>query len=308
MSESHGGMTRRSSWVALTVGVVGGILLLGTATSAAVAGVNASGTSLALAGGADVQHMQNPKKQLLTQDAKGISEIDVDAFAARLSIGCNTALATESGEGESSTGGDADAEFTLVVANGSREWKMERHGDTLKVEPVKRWFEGFRLFGFGRQSMQDLALVLPTSVCSGGNPIDADLHLDVGKLQVDGVFGELELKVNAGDARLDGSASALDVDLNAGEATLNLSDVRVADLSVSAGDLWANFDGTAPKQIEVDVSAGSADLRLPDEVYSVQSKVEIGDFENLLRTDNSSNEHQIEVNLSVGDLRLGVLK
>lgn len=331
MSELGGGAPRRSNWVALTVGIVGGMLLIGTASSAAVAGVAASasvgssasgvsgGVSGGLVGGADIQGADGRTKQLLTFDAKGITGIDVEASAARFSISCNTALAIgdssgESGGGESSEGKNSAGEsgagdsFALYVGTGSREWRMVQRGDTLTVEPVKRWFEGFWFFGIGRQGMQDVALSLPASVCAGENPIDAALQLDSGKLQVDGVFGELDLKVNAGGARVDGSASALDVDLNAGELTLNLSDVHVADLSVSAGDLWGNFDGDAPKQMTVDVSAGSADLRLPDEIYSVRSKVEIGDFENLLRTDNGSKARQIDVDLSVGDVKLSALK
>ena len=39
MSETHSAAPKRSNWVAITTGVIGGVLLLGAASTAAVAGV-----------------------------------------------------------------------------------------------------------------------------------------------------------------------------------------------------------------------------------------------------------------------------
>ena len=52
------------------------------------------------------------------------------------------------------------------------------------------------------------------------------------------------------------------------------------------------------------MSAGTADIWLPDEVYSVTSDVAAGDFQNALRTDNSVMTHVIEVEVAAGGLSL----
>ena len=88
----------------------------------------------------------------LTEGADGIVQIDVEASAAKFRIDCETAPAPS---GDSAGSGGEDS-FTLVTSGSSREWRMVRSGDTLHVEPVKRWFNGFSLFGSGDHRMQDL--------------------------------------------------------------------------------------------------------------------------------------------------------
>lgn len=279
MSETNTTSPRRSSWVAITTGVLGGVLLLGAASSAAVAGVFTANYDSAA------------KPQLLTETAEGISEIDVDASAARFVLTCD------------GDGGDSD-EFTLSTSNGSREWSMKRHGNSLRVEPVDRWFGGFSMIGPRNNRLQDVSLSLPRSACDGARPLDADLELGAGSLQVDGAFGALDLSVGAGKVWIDGSATALDADVSAGEAVFTLADVRTAEISVSAGQLRGEFTGAAPKRVDIEVSAGSADLWLPDEVYAVTSEVAAGEFENSLRTDQSMAKREIDVEVSAGGLRL----
>lgn len=289
MTETGRGSTRGSGWVAAAVGALGGVLLLGTVATAAVAGVVAA------------NYDSEEKSQRLTESADGISRIDVDVSAARFTVGCNTALALDA-DGRAIEGDDQS--FFLATSGGSREWRMVRHGDTLKVEPVNRWFGGLVPFGLGEQRAQDVSLLLPESACDGSNPLDADLDLGAGNLQVDGTFGLLDLSIGAGNARVEGTALNLELDVSAGEAVLDMLDVRTADLSVSAGKLRGEFAGAAPKQIDIEVSAGGSELTLPDEVYAVRSDVSAGDFENSLRTDKSVTDHEIDVELSAGSLSL----
>lgn len=286
MTENNSGLPKKQNWVAITAGVLGGVLLLGTVSTAAMAGVFAATDD------------GKEKSQRLFEDAAGVTRIEVDASAAKFVISCDSAGAL--GDDESSTGQDT---FALLTSGGSREWRMVRHGDTLRVEPVDRGF-GLSLFGLDQYRMQNVSLAVPQSACERATPLDAELGLGAGQLQVDGRFGELSLEVGAGDARVTGEVRSLSADVSAGGATLNLSGVRTASLSVSAGDLWGDFDGAAPERIDVEVSAGSAELTLPDEVYAVTSDVSAGDLENSLRTDNGVTANTIRVEISAGSLAL----
>lgn len=288
MTEANKGSAQRSSWVAVAVGVLGGVLLLGTVSTAAVAGVVAA------------NYDSTEKRQRLTESAEGIARIDVEASAAKFRIDCESALAL----GDDSAATTGEGSFALATSGSSREWRMVRHGDTLRVEPVKRWFGEFSLFGSGDNRMQEVSLSLPESACDGSKPLDAEVDLGAGEMLVKGSYGVLDLSVGAGNARIEGTASNLELEVSAGEAVLDMSDVRAADLSVSAGKLWGTFSGTAPKQIDIEVSAGGAELRLPDEIYAVRSDVSAGDFENSLRTDQGPLKHEINVELSAGSLSL----
>jgi hypothetical protein len=72
---------------------------------------------------------------------------------------------------------------------------------------------------------------------------------------------------------------------------------------VSAGAVDARLTGSAPRAVTVDVSAGSLDLRLPDEAYDVRSDVSAGDFENGLRTDAESG-NVVDVTVSAGTVTI----
>ncbi len=283
MTETNNESTRRSSWVAVTAGVLGGVLLLGTVSTAAVAGVAAA------------SYDRTEKRQRLTESADGIVRIDVEASAAKFRIDCESA---------SAPAGDSEGSFALVTSGSSREWRMVRSGDTLRVEPVKRWFGGFSLLWSGDNRMQEVSLSLPASACDGSKPLDAEVDLGAGEVLVNGSYGVLDVSVGAGNARIEGTALNLELEVSAGEAVLDMSDVRTADLSVSAGSLWGGFSGTAPKQIDIEVSAGDAELTLPDEVYAVRSNVSAGDFEHSLRADQSVLGHEINVEVSAGSLSL----
>lgn len=280
MTETNGAAPKRSNWVAITTGVIGGVLLLGAASTAAVAGVFT------------VNVDPNVVPQLIREGSAGITRIDVDSSAARFVVSC------EWPEEKSSE------EFVLSTSTGGQEWRMKRSGDTLEVEPVSRWFGAFSMVGLRSDSLQSVALLLPTSVCEGTNVLDADLEVAAGDLAVEGDFRDVDLSVGAGQVRFDGAAESLEVDVSAGEAVLYLSDVQMADLSVAAGSLRGSFDGVAPSRVNIEVSAGDAAIWLPDEVYSVKSEVAVGGFENGLRTDNSVANHEIFAEVAAGHLIL----
>lgn len=288
MTEANRGSIQRSGWVAIAAGVLGGVLLLGTVSTAAVAGVAAA------------NYDGKERRQLLTESADGISKIDVEASAAKFQIDCASALAF----GSDDEALEKEASFALITSGSSREWRMIRRGDTLRVEPVKRWLGEFSLFGSGDNRMQEVTLSLPESACDGSKPLDAEVDLGAGEMRVNGSYGLLDLSVGAGNARLEGTAVNLELEVSAGEAVLDLRDVRTADLSVSAGKLWGTIAGTAPKQVDIEVSAGDAELTLPDEVYAVSSDISAGDLENLLRTSDGVTDREINVELSAGSLLL----
>lgn len=279
MTEAHRPTPKRSNWVAITAGVIGGVLLLGAASTAAVAGVFAATSNSTAA------------SQLLREDAAGISKIAVDSSAARFVMTCD--------QPETDNGA-----FVLSTSGGSREWRMNRQGDTLRVEPVSRWFGGFFSIGPIGANVQTVELTIPASACGEAGLLDADIEIGAGELQVLANFGALDLEVGAGDARIEGSVQDLDVDISAGDAELRVSDVRTMNLSVSAGTLTGVFAGSAPLKSDIEVSAGSADLVFPDRVYAVRSEVAAGEFNNGLRTDSSVTEREIDVEVSAGDLSL----
>ena len=76
MTETNGAAPKRSNWVAITTGVIGGVLLLGAASTAVVAGVFAT------------KFDANVSPQLIREDAAGIKRIDVDSSAARFTLSC----------------------------------------------------------------------------------------------------------------------------------------------------------------------------------------------------------------------------
>lgn len=269
----------RSNWVLITTSIVGGAVLFGTIVGAAITGIYSATRD------------SNVVPQLLTAEAEGITRIDVDASAARFTVTCER------------PGGADDDVFTLSTSTGEREWRMETRRGALRVEPVNRWFGGFSLIGPRSDARQDVALLLPASACEGGSPLDAGLAIGAGEMQVDGPYGELDIEIGAGEIRVDGTAREVDVEIGAGEAALYLGDVRSASLSVSAGSLRGGFEGRAPGELDIEVSAGAVDLRLPDEGYAIESSVAAGDFDNRLKTDPQASR-QIEVDIAAGSVTL----
>lgn len=235
------GRTPRASSrvIAILTIALGAAIVIGTITSSAVSTVAAASVVT------DDRSV----------DVDGVTALDADLSAGSLRIEFSDVT---------------EAELEVTSAFGMREWTVERAGDELLVVSPE-WSWGFVWPFRGNGSA---VLRLPESL--GG--LDATLQMSAGDLTAAGEFGDLDLDIGAGQARVDGSASALNADLSAGGADLDLSGVRVANLTVSAGSMDASLTGVQPDELTMEVSAGSLSVRVPDGEYDVTSEVSAGDF------------------------------
>lgn len=267
----------RSNWVAITVAVVGGALLLGAMGTAAVAGIYAATRG---SGG---------EAQYLTNSAEGISSLSVDAVAARFVITCEGAV-------------DRPDTFEFSTDSGDRQWRMYETRGQLRIEPNEPWVGAS--FAGGNQRIQDITLGLPAEACDGSTVLNADVELGAGKLLIDGSYGDFEALVEAGDFEFTGDADRFGLELAAGNADFVANNVSEAQVTISAGKVKGEFAGSAPALLKAEVSAGRAALTLPDESYSVRSDVSAGSFDNALRTEQGVTGHEVKVDVSAGHLGL----
>ena len=252
----------------IVTAIVGGIALLGSGATAAVA-----------ATGGLVSSSTEGTGSLQTEDVSGIQGIDLDVDAGNMRI--------EFGDVE-------EAELSVANRRG-QEWSIEREGDDLVVRSPEFRFGWW--FGSWVGDEESAVLTLPQKLQDAA--LDADLTLDAGSLDVIGDFGALDITVNAGALDIEGAASSLRIDMSAGRADAVLDGVGEADLTVAAGDLNIELTGRAPTQTTIDVSAGSLDLTVPDESYSIVREVEAGSLD--ARVDQSAGaRNTIEVSLSAG--------
>ncbi|WP_431074955.1 DUF4097 family beta strand repeat-containing protein [Microbacterium phyllosphaerae] len=272
---SGNGDTGRSSGataVMILTAVVGGMALLGSGATAAVA-----------ATGSLVASSTEGTDSVLSEDASGIQGIDLDVDAGNMRIEF----------------GDVDQAELAVTNSRGPAWTLERDGDSLVVRSPE--FEFGWWFGSWFGDDQSAVLTLPDSLRDSA--LDADLTLDAGSLDVVGDFGALDITVNAGALDVEGAASSLTIDMSAGRADATLDGVDRADLTVAAGDLNVDLTGRAPSQTTIDVSAGSLDLTVPDESYSITQDVSAGSLD--AKVDQSSGaQRMIDVSLSAGSVTI----
>lgn len=234
------GSSSTSKVVAIVAIVLGGLLVLGT-VGWAVAATIFSGTV---------------RTSTATAAVVGVQELDVDVSAGSLRVEF----------------ADVDeAELEVRSPFGADRWTLARDEDELRVESPRFFGMGWLFDGVG-----EAVLTLPLSL----EGLDADLTLSAGDLAAAGTFGELSVDVNAGHAELEGSAADVSVQVNAGRADVDLDGVREGELTVSAGDLFATFTGAQPRALELEVSAGSLRVTVPEGEYDVRSDVSAGDFDN----------------------------
>ncbi|MCS3443049.1 DUF4097 domain-containing protein [Microbacterium phyllosphaerae] len=267
-----GGRSSGATAVMIFTAVVGGMALIGSGATAAVA-----------ATGSLVAASTEGTDSVLSEDASGIQRIDLDVDAGNMRI--------EFGDVD-------DAELAVTNSRGPA-WTLERDGDSLVVRSPE--FEFGWWFGSWFGDDQSAVLTLPESLRDGA--LDADLTLDAGSLDVVGDFGALDITVNAGAVDLEGAATGLSIDMSAGRADAVLDGVDRADLSVSAGDLNVELTGRAPSQTTIDVSAGSLDLTVPDESYTITQDVSAGSLD--AKVDQASGARRtIDVSLSAGSVTI----
>lgn len=249
---------------AIAIAVFGGVALLATGGTAAVAAVNDFSTSV------------DSQQQI---DASGVTGIKLDLG------GVDTRVEF----------GDVEEAQLDVSGSGSERWALTRDGDELIVNSPEMNFGWW--FGDWFDNEGSVLLTLPNELRDAA--LDADIFLGAGSLDVKGDFGEVDVEMGAGALFITGSAETIDLDLGAGRAELELADVSEADFSISAGRLEAELTGTAPSEVQLDVSAGSLVLTLPDEEYDVRQDVSAGSLDNGLQT-SSNARNSIVASVSAG--------
>ncbi|BDV32071.1 DUF4097 family beta strand repeat-containing protein [Microbacterium terricola] len=255
--------------VAILAIVFGGLIVLGAATAAIIGGLAAAAVHT----------------ETRTVTADGIADLDIDVSAGEVVL--------EYGDVD-------DVTLEVTSSRGADAWTLERDGDTLTVQTPNGFFGFGWIFGGNGRAV----ITLPAEYES--RTLDAALDLSAGDLTVSGTFGDLKTTVSAGSLDVEGSASSLQTDVSAGSADLAVSGVADADLAVSAGELIVALTERAPRDVVLDVSAGSLTLTVPDGTYDVNVSVSAGELHNHLDTSSTATS-TITGEVSAGDavLRAG---
>jgi hypothetical protein len=266
------GSGARAATIALAV--FGGVVLLGAGGTAALAATH------------DVRDAARHGGSLSQSQA-----VDVDGIRSlRLNIAASDVTARF---------GDVDQATLEVLGSGRGNWKLDRRDDELIVSSPDRGFGWwFDTDWFGDETV---VLTLPESLNDGR--LDADITLSAGNLDIEGDYDELDIEMGAGALQVDGSATSIEANVNAGRADVNLTDVSEADFTLSAGKIVAELTGSTPSTVAVDVSAGSLELTVPDDVYQVTQDVSAGSLDNRLDT-SSQSSFTIDASVSAGSVVL----
>jgi len=245
--------------------VLGAVVILGTAATAAL------GTVLSSAHRTDI---------VTASDVSNVQSLDVHLSAGRLEV-------------EFADVPKPQIEAQSSAASGP--WTMRVDGTKLVVSSPDSPFGWRGLFGPSDQA----TLRLPTSM----QGVDASLTVAAGDLTATGQFGALQLHLLAGSARIDGSATGLVAKTSAGKGDLTLSGVNTADLTVAAGAMDAVLSGDQPSTTRVQVDAGALTLSLPQGQYDVTSDVSAGHLDNRLGN-HSGASSTVDVHISAGQVTL----
>ena len=252
--------------VAILTATLGGAIALGLVGSAVITTVVSASTGTATS----------------AVTAAGVRELDIDVSAGSLRLEFADV---------------SQASLDVTGGWGSGGWTLEREGDELIVSSPDWTFGGSWLFGGDVRAVLTLPRALETTV------LDAQFTISAGELDASGRFGELGIDMGAGSARVSGEARDVTAGISAGRADLDLSGVDSADLRVSAGRFEARLTGDQPSLVDLEVSAGSLDLTLPEGSYDVTSSAEAGQVDNRLET-SASSPNRVAVQLSAGSVSL----
>lgn len=255
---------RAKGALAVSIGtiVVGGCVIVGTLLST---GFTAVRDLSAMSLGAPVQ--QN--------DVAGIRDLDVDVAGGALRIVYD------------------DVSEAELDGGGVGAWTLERRGDTLHVSSPRRSFADW---GSGSQA----TLTLPREL----GRQDLGLHVEVagGSIDLSGDYGDVDVTVSGGSATVSGAASTLSLSVAGGSVTADVDGVDAATFEVTGGDLTADLTGGAPARTRVDVTAGSADIGLPDATYRLSSEGP-GSIDSSLQTSPTATP-RVEVQATLGSVTL----
>lgn len=260
--------------IMITTAIAGGLVLF-TAGASAAFGVG--------------EPMSARSGELSTSaDAEGITGLDLDLRAGNVTL-------------EYASVSEAKLE---VTGPGSERWGMRRDQNTLVVESP-RLSSGFCFLGIcpdgRRNGLTTVTLTLPQKFQR--TALNVDVELAAGDFRADGTFGELSLDLGAGEATVSGSARTLDVSVHAGDYSIDLADVARAGFETAAGSGTAQLTGKAPVDIDIEISAGSLDLTIPDVEYRLDSSVTAGDIASQIRTSQTS-QNRIEASVAAGEIVL----
>ncbi|MFJ4045894.1 hypothetical protein ACIPV2_09150 [Microbacterium sp. NPDC089987] len=250
--------------ITVVVAAFGGVVMLGSAASAAVTGLQQIG----------------PQSGQLTADVGSVSSIDVEVGGANMRVMFD----------------DVDDAELRVEGASTSGWLLRADGGQLDVRGPDRGFDWWSpdwLRGDERAT-----LVLPLAL----EGVDAELTLQAGQLDVAGEFADLGIDVNAGSLTLTGDARALDVELNAGRAEVELRGVEQAQYRISAGRVVSTLL-SVPDSVDFTVSAGALELTLPDQEYDLRGQASAGSLDSSL-DQSSGSRHRITGDVSAGSATL----
>lgn len=268
-ARSTGPLAGAGTVITIVAAIVGGFALAGAAGGAAFAATG--------------QFVDDAVRSGVALDVDDVTELELDSSGAEVIVRFD----------------DVDRAELVVDGHSRGKWDMRVDGDTLVVHSPESAFDWWGDWGwFGDETV--VTLTLPESL---NGSLDADLDVSAGSVRATGDFDELDVQLSAGVLRVEGSARSVDADISAGSASLELADVRDADLSMSAGSLSAQFTGSQPDELEAEVNAGLMRLTIPGGQYALEQNVSAGSFDHDLDT-SSSSPHQVSVKVSAGSLRI----
>ncbi|MGO1409918.1 hypothetical protein [Microbacterium sp.] len=265
--------------VAITATVIGAASLLFAGTGAAFSAVN---ETLYVA---QTQDQGADGVISLDASAAGVTDVDIDHSFGSMRVRFDDVTRAE-----------------LEATGMNSEWRLEREGDTLTV---RRNVDGlgwgdWSWFGSGWGDDRRATLTLPDSIAG----TDLDITTGAGEVLAEGEFGEVSFDMGAGSIEIEGTADTVEGEIGAGQAILELADVRRLGVDVSAGDLHASLTGEAPEVVRLEVSAGGADVTLPDVPYDVRQEASAGDIDTHNLEIASRSENLIDARVSAGGINL----
>lgn len=214
-----------------------------------------------------------------------------------------TALDIDHGFGQLDIRFEGDGSEALLETQGalSERLTLERQGKTL----ILRSMEDGLPFGdwswiFGGWDDQRASLTLPESL----EGVDIDIDSGAGAVYASGDFGDLDIDNGAGEVQVTGSAETAAVEVGAGHVIFGLRDVDTVTATVAAGGFTGDFTGRPPSEIRLDVSAGGADITVPDEEYDVRQNVSAGDVDTGDLRVSTDARRLIDITIAAGGVEL----
>lgn len=253
--------------ITLVLTILGALIILGVIATSALHASNSLASS-------------NSEQ---TANVQGVTALDVQVDAGRFKI----------------LFADIPEASLEVHSARSDQWTLRREAGTLLVRSPNNW--GNWCFVGCNFEDNEVTLTLPNSLNDG--KLDAELQMTAGEFSADGNFNDLVMEMSGGTLDASGSAKGLFVELGAGKTDIDMANVQIATFDVSAGRVDGVFTGSAPKDIQAQVSAGLLQLTLPDTSYNVIQNVSAGAVDNNLNVSQKS-EHKVQVEVSAGNVLL----